>query len=1294
MVSTGRTELLVAFLAQDRRHALAQNVPLAERTEGTALFADVSGFTTLSEVLAEALGPERGAEEVARLLSDVFGSLIDQVDQFRGALIGFSGDAITCWFDQDRAARATTCALAMQQQMARFVALTVAGGRIVSLAMKVAVASGPAHRWLVGDRDISLLDVLAGATIARMATAETLAAPGEVVLDAASVALLGERVRVRAWRADPTTGDRCAVVAGLAGAVAPSPWPGLGGATLDREQLRPFLLGSVLARLEHGQEAFLASLRPTVALFLRFDGIDYDRPPARDQLDAFIRWVEPVVASSGGSLLHLTIGDKGSYLLAGFGVPRAHGDDTLRAVGAALQLRRPPRDLSYVRGIQIGIGEGRAWSGAFGGPTRLTYDVLGDVVNLAARLMQAARPGQILLNAGAAQAVRPRYAVVRLPPISVKGKAEPVEVWALRGARRGARDLLREPRARLRLVGRAAELAELDRRIALALAGQGQVVGVTGEPGIGKSRLVAEAVRRATAAGMLGYGGEAQATGTATAYLAWRPIWRRFFRFDQGAPLPARLSTLERSLAEIDPALMPYLPLLGPALGVMLPDNDVTAVLDARARRPLLERVLTACVQARARTTPMLIVIEDAHWLDSLSRELLDSIGRAAAALPVLLLVTYRPFTDERGEGLAVAGQTNFAELRLGDLQADEAERLIRRKLGQAFGDAQRHVPRAVLDRLTARAHGNPFYIEELLNFLRDRRIDPRDTSSPEQLDLPDSLRSLILSRIDGLTEEQQSVVKVASVIGRLFRSSWLWGAHPDLGQPEHVRADLDALSRLDLTPLDTPEPEPTYLFKHVITQETAYESLAYGSRMALHERLGLFLERQSGGMESPPVDLLAYHFGRSPNREKTLLYAGQAGELAVRNGAYREATQYLGRALELVQALPDSPARARQELGALLNLGGVLLATRGQGSPEAKAVYDRALALCQTLEASPQQARALFGLWTFYLFRGEIGTANGLVRQILDLARRTDDREALLQAHFAASATIYWLGELQETVAHAEEVIALYDPSQHHTYLTRYAQNPRVTAMACATCAVWMLGHPERAIAMAEETEHLAGELGHELVTVIALQIAPMLYQHMRDTRRLAATVGPYLERAGAMGNPVYVAIGQGLAGWLQVAQGQPEQGMAEICQARAGLLDLGVALLDPMLGTILADACLLAGAFDEGLATLAPMLAAGDRGPLLYLAEQCRLEGELLLGSGRGDDDAVEGWFQRALSVARGQQARSFELRAAMSLARLWRRQGKRAQARALLAPIYGWFTEGLETPDLQAAAALLER
>lgn len=425
------------YIPMDRCQSLARGVPLPEQAHGAALLADISGFTPLTEALARELGLNRGAEELLRYLNRVFSALIDEVHRYGGSVINFSGDAITCWFDDDyfpapdilASKRALACAMAMQRAMEPFASLTTSTGIQFSIAIKAVVAAGRARRFLVGDPSVQNIDVLAGGVLNDLALGEGEAKRGQVLVQDDLVAELSTFLVVQDWVTERASGKRFAVAVSLSQPVPDCPWPLVALEAINETQARSWLLPVVYERVRSGKSAYLAELRQAVALMLNFTGIDFESDPrAGSKLDRFTRWVQGVLSQYEGSIIQLTIGEKGSFFYLAFGAPVAHEDDAARAVAAALDLHSPPAELNFIQETQIGITLGQMRVGAYGSPDRRTYGVLGDKTNLASRLMQAANEG-ILCEQDIVDAAHNRFEFEVLSPISVKGKSEPVAVY-------------------------------------------------------------------------------------------------------------------------------------------------------------------------------------------------------------------------------------------------------------------------------------------------------------------------------------------------------------------------------------------------------------------------------------------------------------------------------------------------------------------------------------------------------------------------------------------------------------------------------------------------------------------------------------------------------------------------------------------------------------------------------------------------------------------------------------------------------------------------------------------------
>ncbi len=1250
-----------SYIAMDRRRAIATGAPLPDRTHGAAFFADISGFTPLTEALLNEYGPKRGPEELTRQLNAIYDALIIEVHRYGGSVLGFSGDAITCWLDGDDGLLATACGLAMQRAMSQFKALRTPSGQTIPLAMKVGIAVGPVRRFQVGDEQIHFFDVLAGATLDHMAAAEHHANQGEVVIDPATVARIGSKIEVREWRLDHDAAQPFGVVAALlepfkseleAFANHSSPPNAMRWA-----EIRPWLLPPVYDRLLVGKGEFLTELRPAVPLFLSFDGIEFDADEdAGVKLDAYIRWVQNILVRYEGYLFQLTIGDKGSYLYTAFGAPLAHEDDAVRALSAALELMKLPAELSFISNVKIGISQGQMRTGAYGGTRRRTYGVLGDEVNLAARLMQAARPGDILVKETVWQITANAFVGEALPPFKVKGKTSAVTAYRLSGPKVQHDIHLQAPKFNLPMVGREAELALIAGKLDEAVTGSGQIVGITAEAGLGKSRLVAEVVRLATERQLLGYGGECQSYGTNISYLVWQPIWRSFFGVDPTLPLADQIAALEAQLASIDPTLLPRLPLLGAVLNLPIPDSDLTRSFDAKLRKTSLESLLVDCLRARAKDGPLLLVLEDIHWLDPVSHDLLEVIARATADLPVLMVLGYRPPQIERLQVPRVEQMPHFTGIALADFTPEEAARLIGLKLAQFFG-ADIIVPPQFIQRITARAQGNPFYIEELLNYLQDQHFDLNDSSKLDRFDLPDSLHTLILARIDRLTEHQKSTIKVASVVGRLFEAGWLWGMYPELGQPEQVRADLSVLNDLELTPLDKSDPELTYLFKHIVTQEVAYQSLPYALRAILHEQFGHFIERTYAADLAQYINLLAYHFDRSDNEAKKREYLHKAGQLAQDEYANEAALDYFGRLLPLLPQFERIPI--------LVNCGEVLTLS---GEYEAALTYFAA-------------ARYL----------AEIDPADGLAPHLMaELCRKTAE---VYEKRSEFDTAFEWLGRGLNHIqpgAPGIEAARLYNQGAmvyrrqgKYDEATRWCQQSIDVAAQIASrdgqhtlaraysylgATTARRGNLTEAVNYCEQSIQIYQQLDDKVGLSDAYNNLSIVYADMGGWKR----AGEALSQSLALKQEIGDIFGRGMMAnnlaYIHLDRGEWEQAAALFQQSSAVWQQVGSAWGEAVVLSNLAQVYIYQQRFDEASAALSRSEAIfAEIGSEEFLPELERRWGEYFLGI--NDLDAAETHTRQSIDMAVAQEVRLEEGLSYRVLGQVHVARGKTAPAETAL-------------------------
>ncbi len=945
---------------------------------GSALFADISGFTQLTEALRHALGPQRGAEALTAHLDRVFHALIAQLDRFGGNVIYFSGDAITAWVDEDDGRRAVAAALAMQKVMGEVGQIVTQSGAVVELQLKLAIAAGSARRSVVGDPEIQRIDVLAGRLLDELAAGEQLASQGEVVVSASVLANLADRIEVSQRRIEASVGRTYGVVAGLAIDVAdvPAPEP----PPLPSEVVRQWLLPVVYERLSTGRGEFLAELRAAYPMFVRFSGIDFDADDdAFDKLDAFVVGAQRIFDRHGGNVLQLTLGDKGAYLYGVFGSPIAHEDDGARAAAAALALLSLEQ-MTAAREIQIGIAHGPLRSGTYGHVLRRTFVCLGDAVNLSARLMSAAPAGGVYASDAVRAAAGDSFVWKALEPLQLKGKAQPVIAHSLTGSLEGMSR--RRTRYELPIVGRSAELGHMDDAFAATTTGRSRALGIAAEAGLGKSRLVAEFVRDLRRRGTFVAFGECQAFGVNTSYFVWREIWRRLLDVNDDDDPAQQRAAAEAALQRIDQGLVARAPLLADVIGVSMPDSELTRSFDAKLRKSSLEDLLTICLRDRAGAEPIVLVLEDCHWIDGLSRELLETLVRASESRRVLFLLAYRPAVAPGGD-LGLTSLPQFEELSLTALGAGDTRAVIAAKTEQVFGLAS--PPEALVELIASRAEGNPFYAEELLNYIAGRGVDPDDEAAVRDIQLPDSLHSLVLSRIDSLAENPRRTLKVASIIGRLFRAPMLPGVYPELGSLDDVLGRLDLLCEADLVALDQAE-NLAYLFRHGVTQEVSYNSMPFAVRAGLHRRVGEFLETSAGADLDPHLDLLAHHFWHGDDEVRKREYLLRAEASARRRYANATAIDYGERLVPLVDGA--------QRVDALLNLGKVFELT-GNWS-RAEEVVREALERADALTDRQLEARCETALAEVARKQGRYDEAIARLTRAADIFHDIDDAEGL----------------------------------------------------------------------------------------------------------------------------------------------------------------------------------------------------------------------------------------------------------------------------------------------------------
>jgi predicted ATPase/class 3 adenylate cyclase len=1057
--------------------------------------------------------------------------------------------------------------------------------------------------------------------------------------------------------------------------------------------LRAFIPAAIRSRLDAGQSDWLAELRTVTVLFVNLP--DLTHRSALDQSHSAMRMLQTTLYRFEGSINKLSVDDKGASLVAVMGLPPlAHEDDPARGARASVAMHEALEAMGLR--CSIGVTTGIAFCGSVGAPHRREYTVMGDVVNLAARLMQAAGDG-ILCDRATALAGTGRLVFTPLDPIALKGKKEPVAVF-----RPQAGDASAEGAGRRegKTVGREAEREILDRALAaLARKREGGIVVVEGEAGIGKSRLVGDMLARAREAGARTLAGAGDSIESATPYFAWRRVFAELFDLDAMPEDPAARRDLVLAALPDDERAREAAPLLGAVLPMEWPEAAAAAERAGAATAGALHDLLARLLERAAAREPLVLVVEDAHLLDTGSLALLDVIAERVRSL--LLVVVVRPMGPAAPPELARLAERPGAEvLRLGPLAPEATAEIARSRL-----DVD-ELPAPVAAILCARAEGNPFIAEELAYAMRDMGLiiveegRCRIASGAGQTRswrFPDTVQGIITSRIDRLPAAEQLTLKVASVIGRTFALRTVAEVYPIPEDPERLAEHLAAFVETGLVSLERPAPDLEYAFKHAITQEVAYDLLAYEQRRQLHRAVAEWVERERASDLEPFYSYLAHHWRRAAEDRtvdeaclsKAVDYLRRAGDVAARAHVNHEAIGFYGEVLRLLARLPESPARDRTELEVQLARGPLLIATRGYASDEVQRAYGRAAKLCASLRDRELLFAAMRGLWAFHIGRAEYRVARGLGERMLALAERAGGASERMEAHRALGNTLFWFGDLAAACDHMQQGIELYAPDRDRRLAFLYGQDPDVANRGMQTWPLALMGYPGAALARGGEALARAREVGHPYSLGYALV-------HVTCSLQMLGLVAEARERAKEAISltteknfPNWLLAGMVLRGWALSKIGRAEEGVAAVGEAVDVWRSFGSELCVPYFLSLKADACVEAGRLDEALDVIREALDVAARNDDHWFeAEMHRLSAEI--GARRGDPvEEVAARFGHALAVARRQGAALLELRAAVSLARL----KPSDETRGLVAGVYGRFAEGHHLPDLVAARAIVE-
>jgi TOMM system kinase/cyclase fusion protein len=985
----------------------------------------------------------------------------------------------------------------------------------------------------------------------------------------------------------------------------------------------------------------------------------------------------------------------GDGLLVYFGYPQAHEDDAQRAVRTGLGLVTAIEELNTrlaqhtgVRlAVRIGIHTGLVVVGEMGGGSRQEQLALGETPNVAARIQGLAVPDTVAISPATFRLVQGYFTCQDLGSHTLKGLAAPLQVYRiLRESAAQSRLEVAEASGFTPLVGRESEVALLLERWAQSQEGRGQVVLLRGEAGIGKSRLVEALSERVRREGATRIAFRCSPYHQNSALYPVIDHLQRFLQWQRDDTPEAKLDTLEQVLRMYRLPLEDVVPLFAALLSVPLPERYPALNLPSQRQRQKTQEVLVAWLLEEAERQPVLAVWEDLHWADPSTLEVLGLVLDQAPTARMLTLLTCRP--ELRPPWGSQAPVTQVILNRLGHTQI---ETMIAHLTG---GKA---LPAAVVQQVVAKTDGIPLFVEELVKMILESGLVQEEakryvlTGSLPPLAIPSTLHDSLMARLDRLSAARD-LAQLGAVLGREFAYELLQAISP-LEEPT-LQQGLAQLVDAELVYQRGLPPQCRYIFKHALIQEAAYQSLLKSTRQRYHQRIAQVLDAQFPETVETQPELLAHHFTEAGLAEHAVPYWQRAGQRASAGSAYVEAMSHFTKGLEVLQGLPDTPERAQRELDVQIALGQACIATKGQAASEVGQIYRQARDLCRQVEDVPQLCRVLWGLFSFHVVRAELQTARKLGEELLSLAQHLQDPVYLQGAHFALGSTLLYLGEFPLSCQQWEQSLALYDPPQHHAHAVLFGWDIGVFGRAHAPHALWSLGYPDQALAMSREAVALAQKLSHPFSLAVALDYAAMLHQFRREPQAVHEQAEAAIALCTEQGFAYYLAWGTTMQGWAQVAQGQREDGLAQMRHGLAALRATGAALRLPYYLALLAGACGQTGQAAEGLTLLAEALAQAHKtGECWPEAELHRLKGELLLSLSADNHAEAEGCLHQALVIARRQQAKALELRAATSLSRLWRQQGKRTEAHQLLAEIYGWFTEGFDTADLQEARALLD-
>jgi class 3 adenylate cyclase/predicted ATPase len=979
----------------------------------------------------------------------------------------------------------------------------------------------------------------------------------------------------------------------------------------------------------------------------------------------------------------------GDGVLAYFGYPGAHEDDAERAIRAGLDLVDAigRLGLAVPLAARVGISTGEVVAGDLVGERSAEQQaVVGDTPNRAARLQALAEPGSVVIGPHTRALVGRLFDYADLGAHEIKGISQPVQVSRVLGPSTVADRFAALRSGQLSpLIGREHEIALLSERWEQARRGEGHVVLLTGEPGIGKSRVVQSLCERLEnrTHGLLRY-----QCLPYYRHSAFQPLIEELERtagIARSDAAEARLDKLRAHLATLGPAGEGLAAPLAELTSIVTGARPSALQLSPHQRKARLLAALLTRIESMAARRPLLIVVEDLHWIDPSSMEFLELLIDRVGALPVLVIVTVRPQAVTPH-----TGGTPVTALTLSPLSQRQSAALV------AHMVPDKPLPAEVADEIVTKTEGVPLFVEELTKAVLDSGLlaDQGDryvlTGRLDRLAIPATLQDSLMARLDRLVAVKD-VAQIAAVIGREFAYELL-EAVAELPE-EQLQDALAQLAAAGLVFRRGDPPGATYTFKHALVQETAYNALLRARREEIHGRIARALASDFPEVMETNPELIADHYTQAGLDEEAVEFWREAGDLAVARCAPKEAIAHLRHALALLERFPASPHRSRTELGLQTTLGGALIAARGFATPEVGEAYGRAQQLCQELGDNTRRFPALFGRWIFHVARSEMSECLAVADEMLQLADELGDTGPKLIAHRALTNTFFFLGDMVKARSHAETVLALYEPARHGALASLYSADSYVASAFFLAHSLALMGYLEQARRWAHAGLARARELAHGVTLAHALHHACVFHQLVREFAALGPLADELIALASEHGLAFWQALGRVFRGGHLVDAGRTDAGLEELRAGIAAYRATSGVLYLPYVLTLWAEACRRVGDHESGLQAIAEASAlvdtTGVRGFEPYVH---RIHATLLRDRG-ADAALVEATLERAIALARKEKVKLSELRATVELARLWQGQGRQAEARERLQAVYAWFGEGFHSADLRAAKTLLD-